>query len=152
MGWKCAPITPNAISGLPSFSTMAGTSVCMGRLRGAMQLGCLGSSTKPSPRLWKLTPVLAVTMPVPKSPYSELMNETAMPFSSTMEKQTVSEPAGRGMGPSSGRCFLRSMRLASLSMVASSSMCSTGTSAMSGSATKVSRMAKASRATSISRW
>ena len=102
---------------------MAGTSVCMGRLRGAMQLGCFGSSTKPSPRLWKVTPVLAVTMPVPKSPYSELMKETAMPFSSTMEKHTVSEPAGRGIGPSSGLCFLRSMRPASLSMVASSSMC-----------------------------
>ena len=96
-------------------------------------------------------PVLVVTMPVPKSPYSELMNETTMPFSSAIEKHTVSEPAGCGRGPSSGRCFLRSMRWTSLSIVASASMCSTGTSAMSGSATKVSRMAKARRAASISR-
>ena len=35
-----------------------------------------------------------------------------MPFSSTMEKHTVSEPAGCGMGPSSGCRFLRSMRAA----------------------------------------
>ena len=33
-----------------------------------------------------------------------------MPFSSTMEKQTVSEPEGCGIGPSSGRRRLRSMR------------------------------------------
>src|SRR5262249_7941440 len=81
---------------------MAGINVCNGRLRGAMQLGCRASSTKPSPRLWKLTPARALTMPDPKSANSGLVEETAMPCSSTMGKQTVSGPEGFGSGPKPG--------------------------------------------------
>ena len=51
-------------------------------------------------------PVLAVTMPEPNSSNSELMKETAMPFSSTTEKYTVSEPTGCGSGPELGPALL----------------------------------------------
>ena len=40
--WLSPPITPNDTHGLPSFSIIAGTSVCSGRLRGPIWFGWPG--------------------------------------------------------------------------------------------------------------
>ena len=57
---------------------MPGMMVCSGRLPGATQLGWPGSTRKPEPRFWKLTPLLGLTSPEPKPWKVELMKEMAL--------------------------------------------------------------------------
>ena len=57
--------------------------VCIGRLPGAITLGCAGSSEKLLPRLWNSTPVSGQTRPLPKLSNTELMNETTLRSRST---------------------------------------------------------------------
>jgi hypothetical protein len=59
-------MTPNGIIAFPSRSAMPGMMVCIGRLRGAIALGCLGSRRKLAPRFCSQMPLLAVTSPLPK--------------------------------------------------------------------------------------
>ena len=61
------PMTPNDASGRPSRSSMPGMIVWNGRLPGAMQFGCAGSSEKPQPRFCSAMPVSPATMPEPKA-------------------------------------------------------------------------------------
>ena len=73
-------MTPNATHGLPSFMIIAGTSVCKGRLCGAIWLGCPGVSTKPEPRLCSVMPVSPATKPAPNALNSDWMNDTTLPL------------------------------------------------------------------------
>ena len=61
-------MTPKHMADLwPSLRTMAGMSVCSGRLPGPMQLGWPGSVTKQAPRFCSAMPVSGVTMAEPKA-------------------------------------------------------------------------------------
>ena len=57
------------------FASIAGTSVCSGRLCGPISLGWPGCSVKPEPRLCSVMPVSPATKPAPKLLKSDWMNE-----------------------------------------------------------------------------
>ena len=86
MGWKWPPITPNGITAWPSFMTMPGMIVCIGRLFGAMQFGCPRSRRKAKPRLCSMMPERSARMAEPKLLYSELMKLHALPSRSTTQR------------------------------------------------------------------
>jgi len=58
------PMTPKDNISSPRYA-IAGIMVCSGRLRGAMQLKCPGSSTNPAPRFCSMMPVSPATTPLP---------------------------------------------------------------------------------------
>ena len=79
-------MTPNGITARPSFISMPGMMVCIGRLLRAMQLGCPRSTRKPKPRFCSMTPELCARMPLPKFWNSELMKLHALPSLSTTQR------------------------------------------------------------------
>ena len=86
IGWKCPPITPYGITAWPSFITMPGMIVCIGRLRGAMQFGWPRSTRKPKPRFCSITPDRSARIAEPKPSNSELMKLHALPSLSTTQR------------------------------------------------------------------